>query len=255
MPENVATHDSTRTMDEKSWWDLWNTSHRTKDSNDPVSSELFQRIVPVINSITKASTGRVLEVACGAGDVSRLLSYSSYHGLDISPAAIQIAQQKAPKRALSGSGSLPTYEATDFHEWPLALDPFDVVVCVDAIVCFRDQKLVLSKMAAALKPQGHIVITTINPFVYYRIKKVWPNGPVSRWLTRRELHELVTSAGFAIEKSYTIMPRGNLGLLRLLNSGRLDAVLGPSLAARWRRLKEWAGLGQYRVIQARKTVL
>ena len=255
MPENAATYDTSRTMDEKSWWDLWNTSHRTKDLNDPVSSELFQRIVPVINTITKDGAGRVLEVACGAGDVSRVLSCSSYHGLDISPAAIEIARQKAEKSLLAGKGYLPTYEAADFHEWPLPVDPFDVVVCVDAISCFRDQKLVLSKMAKALKREGHLVITTINPFIYYRIKKVWPNGPISHWLTRNELHDLVTSAGFAIEESYTIMPRGNLGLLRLLNSGRLDAVLGPSLAARWRRLKERAGLGQYRVIQARKTVL
>jgi hypothetical protein len=78
------------------------------------------------------------------------------------------------------------------------------------------------------------------------------NGPVSHWLSRRELHGLIQQAGLTMERSYTIMPRGNMGLLRIINSSRLNEVFGPRAAAMFRRLKEWAGLGQYRVVIARK---
>lgn len=252
MPKNSVDYDRSRMMDETSWWDLWNSAYRTKDSNDPVSSELFEHVSAVINKITERKPSCLLEVACGAGTVSRLLSCSTYHGLDISPAAIDIARRKSEDISRPPGASPPTYEAADFHDWPLPPTPFDIVVCVDAISCFRDQQLVLSKIGQSLRTGGRIVLTTINPFVYERIKRSWENGPVSHWLSRRELHRLITSAGLTIERSYTIMPRGNLGILRIVNSWRLNEMLGPRVAAALRRLKEQLGLGQYRVVVARK---
>ena len=248
--------DRSRDMDEKSWWDLWNSSYRTKDNNDAVSSELFERAAAVVNTMTQTAGCRVLEVACGAGALSRFLTYSSYHGLDISPAAIEIARQKAKTIQQSTGVPPPTYEAADFHDWPLPPDPFDVVVCVDAIMCFRDQQLALRKMAQGLRPGGTLVLTAINPFVYNRIRRTATtpiqSGPVSRWLSGGELHAMIKSVGLAIERSWTIMPRGNRGILRLINSSRLNQAFGPRFEAVLRRLKERVGLGQYRVIVARK---
>lgn len=244
--------DRSRDMEETAWWDFWNTSYRVADNCDEVSSELFARAAAVINEITQAEGGRVLEVACGAGSLSRLLKYSSYHGIDISPAAIQIARQKTDRAPRRPGTVLPIYEAADFHNWPLPAQSFDVVACIDAISCFRDQQLVLKKIAQCLRNSGRLVLTTINPFVYWRIKSTWQNGPVSHWLSRDELHALISSAGFIVERSHTIMPRGHLGILRLINSRRVEEAVGPRIAARLRRLKERAGLGQYRVVVARK---
>jgi 2-polyprenyl-3-methyl-5-hydroxy-6-metoxy-1,4-benzoquinol methylase len=248
--------DPSRNMDERSWWDFWNRSYRTKDNNDAVSSELFERAAAVVNEITQTDGGRVLEVACGAGGLSRLLAYSTYHGLDLSPAAVEIACEKAKDLGQLRGASRPRYEAADFHVWPLQPDPFDVVVCVDAIVCFRDQRLAMRKMAQCLRPEGRLLLTAINSFVYNRIRRTpttrLQNGPVSHWLSRRELHELVKSAGFTIERMWTIMPRGNRGILRVINSHKLNHAFGPRCAAFLQRLKERVGLGQYHVIIARK---
>jgi SAM-dependent methyltransferase len=152
--------------------------------------------------------------------------------------------------------SRPTYEAADFHEWAIPSELFDVVISVDAISCFRDQLFVLRKMAQVLRNDGRVVLTTVNPLVYKRIRRSGgvrlENGPVSHWLTRAELHRLVAEAGLVLERSYTIMPRGNIGVLRVINSRRLNDTLGPAFAAVLRRLKEQTGLGQYRVIIARK---
>ncbi len=248
-PPNI---DRSRELDEKAWWDIWNKSYRTKEHNDDVSSELFARVSVVINELTRGTQGRVLEIACGTGSLSRMLTFSSYHGLDISPAAIAVAEQKAADIHLPQGAHLPTYEAADFHDWQVPQQLFDTVVCVDAISCFRDQPLVLSKITQCLGPGGNLVLTTINPFVYHRIKRVWENGPVSHWYTRDELHSLIQSPGLEISESYTIMPRGKLGILRLVNAGPVNRAMGPRSAALAKSMKEKFGLGQYRVVVARK---
>jgi len=245
-----------RDMDERTWWDFWNGSYRAQDKLDETSSELFQRAAAVVNEFTRNRSARVLEIACGTGAFSRHLMFSSYHGLDLSPGAIEVARQKAQQTPSPGGRSLPTFEAADFHEWPLPPESFDVVVCVDAISAFRDQALVMRKMKDGLRPSGKLILTTVNPFVYNRIRRSAAQplevGPVSHWLSRRELHELITSAGLIIERSYTIMPRGNLGVLRVINSRRLNQAFGPAAAAALRRLKEKTGIGQYRLVVARK---
>jgi 2-polyprenyl-3-methyl-5-hydroxy-6-metoxy-1,4-benzoquinol methylase len=256
MPTNSSVVDRSRDLDEKSWWDLWNTSHRTKDDNDAVSSELFARAAAAVNTITRNAGCRVLEIACGTGTLSRMLVYSSYHGLDISPAAIEIARQKSGPISLPAGASPPIYEVADFHEWPLPALQFDVTVCIDAISSIRDQPLAMKKIAEAMRPGGRLVLTTINRFVYDRIQRTptvrLESGPVAHWLSRGELHGLIRQAGLVIEHSSTMMPRGNLGILRWVNSRRLNEAFGPGIAAVLRRLKEQMGLGQYSIVVARK---
>jgi len=256
MRTTTEVTDPSREMDEREWWDVWNTSYRAVDDLDAIARELFARAAEEVNRITQRGGSRVLEVACGSGVLSRMLRFSSYHGLDISPAAIEIARKKAGTFVLLDGAAVPTYEATDFHDWPLPSQSFDVTVCVDAISSIRDQQRAMDKIAQSLRPSGRLVLTTINRFVYERIKRT-PNrplasGPVSHWLSRPELHALIQSAGLTIERSYTIMPRGNLGILRIINSWRLNQAFGSRVESGLRRLKERAGLGQYFVVVARK---
>jgi 2-polyprenyl-3-methyl-5-hydroxy-6-metoxy-1,4-benzoquinol methylase len=256
MPTNSPVVDGSREMEEKSWWDLWNTSHRTKDDNDAVSSELFSRAAVAVNRLTKNGNCRVLEIACGTGTLSRMLVYARYHGLDISPAAIEIAQQKSQCISPPAGSSSPTYEAADFCEWALPEQAFDIAVCIDAISSIRDQPLAMRKIAQSLRTGGRLVLTTINRFVYDRIRRTpsapLASGPVCHWFSRRGLHRLIRQAGLTIERSHTIMPRGDLGILRLVNSPRLNKAFGPHIAAALRRLKEDVGLGQYSLVVARK---
>jgi len=242
-------------MDERSWWDLWNTSHRTKDNNDAVSSELFVRAAALINSITQKSNCRVLEIACGTGTLSRMLTYSAYHGLDISPAAVAIALEKREHIVPAGTNT-PTYEAADFCNWPLPVQKFDVAICIDAISSIRDQSSAMKKMAQSLRSGGHLVLTTINRWVYERIRRTktvrLESGPVCHWLSRGELNALVKEAGLSVQRSETIMPRGNMGILRVINSYRVNEAFGPRVADLLKRTKEHVGLGQYTLVVARK---
>jgi 2-polyprenyl-3-methyl-5-hydroxy-6-metoxy-1,4-benzoquinol methylase len=256
MNRESATIDRSRALDEKSWWDQWNTAYRAKDNFDVVSSELFSRAAAVINALTRKESSRVLEIACGTGTLSRTLTFSSYHGLDISAAAIDIARQRSANAVFSAGAQQPTYEVADICVWPTPAESFDLVICVDAISSIREQQLAMTKMAESLRPGGRLVLTTINRFVYDRIRRSasvkLENGPVSHWLTRSELHTLVSNAGFAIEQSHTIMPRGNMGILRIVNSHRLNYALGSRVAGVLRQVKENTGLGQYSLVVARK---
>jgi SAM-dependent methyltransferase len=244
-------------MDEKTWWDFWNSSYRVGDDNGETPNELFSRVAATIREFTQPEGSRILEIGCGTGTLSRLLEFSTYAGVDISPSAIEFAkrswQERASKARSDGSAS---YEAVDFHDWPLPLSPFDIAVCVDAFVWIRNQPIALKKIVQSLRTGGIFVISIINPFVYHRIRRTAASplkeGPVKNWLTRHDLHALITDAGLRIERSFTIMPRGNLGILRLINSSRLNEAFGPQVAMLLRRMRERIGLGQYIVLAARK---
>jgi 2-polyprenyl-3-methyl-5-hydroxy-6-metoxy-1,4-benzoquinol methylase len=256
MRDKSPTVDRSREMEEGAWWDLWNTSYRVKDKNDEVSNELFQRAAEAIDGISGDGKRRILEVACGTGILSRMIAYSRYHGLDLSAAAIEVARAKSSDNSPPAGASIPIYEAADFNEWPLPSGEFELVICIDAIPNFRDQLSAMKKMAQALRPGGHLVLTTVNRFVYQRIRRTGgvklESGPVNRWLSRRELHSLMYQSGFVIAKSCTIMPRGNMGYLRILNSPRLNGLLGPQVESLLKRMKERIGLGQYSLVIARK---
>jgi 2-polyprenyl-3-methyl-5-hydroxy-6-metoxy-1,4-benzoquinol methylase len=252
LPDQI---DRSSNMEERSWWDLWNTSYRAEDNKDVISTQLFAHVADLVQQSTHGQPGRILEVACGTGILSRQLSFSEYHGLDISPAAIEIARNKNAESFQPGAPAR-TYEAVDFHDWPVPPHPVDTILCVDAMHSFRSQQSVLRKMAGMLSSGGRLIVITINPVVYNRIRRVGgvrlENGPVSHWLSRRELHDLIRPTGLLIDRSYTIMPRGNMGWLRIVNSPRLNEAFGPRCAALLRHAKERVGLGQYRVVVARK---
>lgn len=250
------TIDRSREMDEKSWWELWNTSYRAKDDNDLISTELFTRAAAIVNQVTQGERSRILEVGCCTGTLSRMLVFASYHGLDISAAAVEIARWNSACNAPPAGANRPKYEVSGFCERAPPASKFDVVVCVDAIACIRDQSLAMRNMGKSLCSGGRLVLTTVNRFVYECIRRSatvkLENGSVSRWLSRSELNTLVSNAGFKIEKSHTIMLRGNMGVLRIINSPRVNYSMGSRVSNVLQRLKEDIGLGQYSVVVARK---
>jgi len=256
MTAKSAFVDRSRDMEETAWWNLWNTSYRVNDNNDAISHEHFVRMASIINGVIQKEEVSLLEVGCGTGTLSRMLTCSKYHGIDLSPAAVEVAGEKLPFIPQTLTREASKYEVADFHVWPLPDEQFDVTICIDAIAFFRDQAFVMRKIAESVRTNGIVVISTINRFVYERIRRVGgvrlESGPVSKWLSRRELHDLIRSANLTIEHSETIMPRGNKGVLRLLNSPRLNRVANLFGEARIKRMKEKAGLGQYSVVIARK---
>ena len=106
---------------------------------------LVQRIAP-------APGTRVLDVACGTGDVTWMLAErgASVVGCDISPEMLAIAPSKRP------AGVAPVvFDTCDAAKLPYPDASFDVVTCVYAGRGFPDWDAVLAEVHRVLVPGGH----------------------------------------------------------------------------------------------------
>lgn len=106
-------------------------------------------------------SGRVLELGCGAGDLSLWLAAAGYevHGVDISPTAVEWARQKAADRGLSARFSVGSV----LESGELVPGSFDMVLdgyCFHCIVG-ADRALFLANARRLLKPGGVLHVATM----------------------------------------------------------------------------------------------
>ncbi|MCI0556514.1 MAG: class I SAM-dependent methyltransferase, partial [Anaerolineae bacterium] len=193
---------------------------------------------------------KILELGCGTGWLAGELTRDNVHyiGCDLSPKAIALAKRKAPRGR---------FEATDFMLWNVPEQPFDMILSIDTIAYFRDQDAAVRKITSLLKPRGYVILTTVNPFVYSRRSDIGPPGDaqIRNWLTRKQLHRLLTNNSLIPLRSWTILPSGDKGILRVVNSHKLNRLIGQFVSQTFiEQVKEWCGLGQYRVVVARRDV-
>jgi len=190
---------------------------------------------------------RILEVGCGTGWLSqRLKQFGHVTAIDLSPKAIEYAKTNDPES---------DYIAADILEYDFAGKSFDVIVCVETLFYVEDQRRFLKKLSDLSDSGALLAFTTINSFVYSRCSDVGPPEPgqVRRWLPRKKTVELLREY-FAVDEAFTIEPQGNMGVLRIVNSVKLNKLLGKLLPTeRLKVLKERAGLGGGVIIFGHKT--
>ena len=95
--------------------------------------------------------GKVLDVACGTGDmaVELLRQGCSVTGVDLSKEMMAIAKQKAPQSE---------YSLADVERLPFGEASFDAVTCAFGVRNFVHLEQGLSEMLRVLKPGGRMVI-------------------------------------------------------------------------------------------------
>jgi 2-polyprenyl-3-methyl-5-hydroxy-6-metoxy-1,4-benzoquinol methylase len=184
-------------------------------------------------------------LGCATGWLSeKLAKFGSVTALDLADDVIRRAKQRAPHvRFLAG----------DVMKMDLPQGYFDVVFSLETIPHLIDQAGFVKRMASCLKPNGHLILTCQNKFVLKRVD-VAPQarGQVRQWLNRKELNRLVCSH-FDLLKMITIGPEGHRGILRVVNSYKVNALLHRMIPeATVQSLKERAGFGRTIVVLARK---
>jgi 2-polyprenyl-3-methyl-5-hydroxy-6-metoxy-1,4-benzoquinol methylase len=233
--------------DQIEFYDSWNKKHRG-DEYAEIHGEIKARADKILDAVEARNlpTDEILEVGCGTGWFTEKLSrLGNVTAIDLSPRAIEIAESR-------GTGA--QFGACDIFQYDFGEKRFDLIVCVETLFYVEDADRLVEKMAELCRDGGHLAVTTINKFVYERSEDVGPpaKGQIRNWMSRRKTRDLILSF-FDVVSECTVEPRGHLGILRLVNSDKLNHILRRFVAAdTLKKAKERLGLGGGVIIIASK---
>jgi 2-polyprenyl-3-methyl-5-hydroxy-6-metoxy-1,4-benzoquinol methylase len=229
------------------YYDRWNESHRHGQISE-IAKEIRVLGLCVLNHLRAQSIYRpkILEIGCGTGWLTELLcDLGSVTAIDLSPRAIEIAQSRGMDAKLI---------AGDFFQQDFPEQSYDVGVCMETLFYVSDQSTFLKKFASYMKPGAIVGFTTINKFVYDRSSDIAApeKGQVRHWRSKREIRKLL-APHFDILSIETLEPRGDSGILRLVNSVKINRILELIFSAQSiKQAKEKLGFGGGIVIMARR---
>jgi 2-polyprenyl-3-methyl-5-hydroxy-6-metoxy-1,4-benzoquinol methylase len=221
--------------DEAQVWDDWNSTYADGKLDEPTE----RRMREILGALSdrRVAGAKILEVGCGMGRLSsKLREFGKVTAVDLGVKIIETAQARYPDI---------DFRSGNVHTLDLPVNSFDVAITLETLSHVPDQPGFLHRLAEVLKPGGLFLITTQNKSVFERRADIGPpNGWIRKWVTMKALKSYLRP-DFSIKRAITLEPEGHLGLLRVINSRRLnnyfDAVVGSS---RVKHMKESAGFGQ-----------
>lgn len=229
---------------QKQHWKYWNSRPGYPSDHGLRPLRRGEKILAYLRSL-RLERPSILDMGCGMGWFAHeLAQFGPTVGIDLSDEAIAQAKAKFPQ---------VTFRAGNLFEMELPEQHFDVVVSQEVIAHVPDQSGYLERAARVLKAGGYLILTTPNLFVHNR--NGWgpiPPGHIEQWLSRRRLKRLL-HPHFRVLRMTTAVPMGHGGVLRLVNSYKLNWVLGLLFSPkRIEVFKEWAGVGWTRIVLAQK---
>lgn len=229
--------------EQERYWETW---QRDK-SITPWSQTRAEAILGILRGL-ELERPAILDLGCGNGwFTERLATFGPATGTDLSLKAMAEARTKYPSATFIG-GNLFDVDLPRAH--------FDVVVSQQVIAHVVDQVGYVERAASLMKPRGHLILTTPNRFVMDRLGDVgWEVTPPEHlefWLDEKAVRKLLEPR-FEILSFRSIIPMGRKGILRVVNSEKVNRLLQVVIPeATLRSWKERAGLGYTLVVLARK---
>jgi hypothetical protein len=128
------------------------------------------------------------------------------------------------------------------------------VVTLEVLSHVRDQPDFIARIARLLRDDGLLMLATQNRFVHERMATVRAHtGRIRQWVDVAELRALLQPR-FEILRLTSLHPTGHVGILRLVNSPKLEVVLRSiGLGPGWNSLRERWMLGHTLIVLARKS--
>lgn len=151
--------------------------------------KLFQQLhhETLTEMLKKTTTDKVLEVACGTGHTSTLLSDLGIKSIacDLTPAMMDKA-----KARLSGKDIIPEFMEADAFNLPFEDHSFDVLISTRFLHLFAmdKQEELFAEFNRVLKPGGHLIVDFDNwssrwlmavPYLFYNLVKYQRIAPFS----------------------------------------------------------------------------
>jgi 2-polyprenyl-3-methyl-5-hydroxy-6-metoxy-1,4-benzoquinol methylase len=226
--------------DQQQFWNEWNARYRGAEQVSHLDPATIRRRDTALHWISELglTKPKILDLGCSTGWLTaQLAQFGDVVGTDISDASIQEAKARYPHIEFNCGNFLKSDQGKEM---------FDIVVSVDVLSCVADQSAFVERIRQVLRPGGYVYIATPNRFVYERRADVAPQGAgqIRHWNYPSEVRRLFQN-GFVIRHFTTLLPEGHRGVLRAVNSYRINDLLGrivPPMAIE--RAKERLGLGQ-----------
>lgn len=229
---------------QRAFWNEWNARHRVPDE---LPGDVKRRGFATLQALADLSLSSpdILEIGCATGWLCRELSaLGSVTGIDLADDVIRQAEVLVPEAR---------FVAGDFLTLDLGQAAYDVVVSLETIAHVEDKGRFLDRVAELLRPGGHLILTTQNRWVWQRASGLEkPDEIVQEFFDMNEL-KAVLRPRFEVLRATTLIPYGDLGLLRVVNARKLNRPLKRLFGARRiNELKERLGLGNTLFVVARK---
>lgn len=161
---------------------------------------------------------RILDVGCGIGWLcERLARYGAVTGTDMTQSSLDKARARLQQ---------VEFICGDFFEVALPEGAFDVVTSLEVLSHVADQPAFMTRIASLLKPGGLLILSTQNRPVFERWSAVPAPDPsqIRQWVDHRDLRTLLAPHFQDIEIR-SVFPVGDRGLLRFVNSVKLNGIL------------------------------
>ena len=199
----------------KTWQNFWTQNKDNELFLDEMSESILLEILKICGSLKNK---KILEAGCGRGIISAGLAMAAglcVYLLDISPAALRIAQKHFTAKNLQAS-----FTHGDILDLPFRESTFDIVWNAGVMEHFENdfQLRAIYDIARIIRPGGLFI--TFNPyagaFFYARGKKhaekkgIWPYGPE---FPIKSLQEQCKAAGLTVIKEHHICFKENLSYL------------------------------------------
>lgn len=141
---------------------------------------------------------RVLELGCGPGKFVAMLASLGFDVTGVDPLRYPEWELIRQRHAVDLRDGIAA------EQLPFADESFGAVACLGALLYFREPELGLSEMRRVLPDGGRLVLRTVNRENAYTRRTGRRLDPASRNLyTAGELRELVSSAGFRVERAFS----------------------------------------------------
>ncbi len=226
-------------------WNKWNSDVREESPLTDTNHREAEVIEKWIRHLNHEELS-ILEVGCGTGWMSEILSsYGNVTGIDLADEVLERSRQRLPHiNFLAGS----------IFDVDMESNQFNVIVSMDVLSHIADKPAFVERISNLLRDKGCLIIATQNRSVFERSSDVGgPNeGEIRQWVNAKELKALL-SEQFQIAELVSVQPGGDQGLLRLVNSTKLNNFLGFFFSRdRIDHLKEKALLGRELLVLSRK---